>query len=129
MKFRSIAVMILIVLTTSLVLSACNSGPAATPASGGKIINVETAEFTFTPNKFEAKVGDKLTFKITNKGVLDHSFVIMDADGSVLGRVAVRIGISASLNFTPNKVGTYQIICAEPGHKDSGMVGSIDVAQ
>ena len=127
MKFRSIAVLALIILITSIVLSACNGGSAATPVPGGKILNVETTEFTFAPNKFEAKVGDKLTFKITNKGVLDHSVAIIDLDGAVIGRVDVRIGSTASLNFVPNKAGTYQLYCDVPGHKDSGMVGTLDV--
>lgn len=125
MKFRSIAVLVLMVLIASIVLSACNGGSASTPVPGGKVLNVETTEFTFTPNKFEAKVGEKLTFKITNKGVLDHSFSITGPDGAVVGRVDVRIGNPALLNFAPSKAGAYQIICDVPGHTESGMVGTL----
>lgn len=125
MKFRSVVMLVLMVLAALLVLSACNGGSAATPISGGKIFNVETSEFTFTPNKFEAKAGEKLTFKITNKGVLDHSFSITGPDGAVVGRVDVRIGNPALLNFAPSKAGAYQIICDVPGHTESGMVGTL----
>jgi uncharacterized cupredoxin-like copper-binding protein len=124
MKFRSIAVMVLMILTASIVLSACGGSAPAT--GGGKTISVDAAEFTFAPNKLDAKVGEKLTFKITNKGTLDHSFVVADAGGTVIGRIDVKIGGSASLDFTPSKAGTYQFYCDVPGHKESGMIGTIN---
>ena len=88
---------------------------------------MDTAEFAFTPNKFDAKVGDKLTFKITNKGTLDHSFVIAGPDGVVINRIDVRQDSTASLDFTPTKAAAYQISCDVPGHKDSGMAGALTV--
>lgn len=128
MKFRSIAVLLLLVLTASIVLTACNGGSSTpAPTIGAKTIAVDAAEFAFTPNKFDAKVGDKLTFKITNKGTLDHSFVIAGPDGVVITRTDVKQGGSASLDFTPTKAGAYQISCDVPGHKDSGMVGTLTI--
>lgn len=125
MKFRSFAMMVLMILTASMILAACG-GSSAPVAGGGKAISVEASEFAFAPNKFDAKVGEKLTFKITNKGALDHSFAITDAAGTVLGRIDVKLGGSASFDFTPSKAGIYQLYCDVPGHKESGMVGTLN---
>ena len=128
MKFRSMLVVLLLAVTASMVVAACGGGSAApAPAAGAKVIPVETSEFAFAPNKFDAKVGDKLTFKITNKGTLDHSFVITGPDGAVISRVDVKLGTPASLDFTATKAGVYQISCDVPGHKESGMVGTLTV--
>jgi uncharacterized cupredoxin-like copper-binding protein len=127
MKFRSSVVMLLLVLTASIALSACNGGGSAPTTASSKTIAVDAAEFAFTPNKFDAKAGDKLTFKITNKGTLDHSFVIAGPDGVVITRTDVKLGGTVSLDFTPTKAGAYQISCDVPSHKDSGMVGALTV--
>jgi uncharacterized cupredoxin-like copper-binding protein len=128
MKFRSIAVVVLMVLTVSIMLSACGGGSSTpAPSTGTRTIAVDAAEFAFTPNKFDAKVGDKLTFKITDKGTVDHSFVITGPDGVVITRTDVKLGSPASLDFTPTKAGAYQISCDVPGHKDAGMVGTLTV--
>ena len=127
MKYRSIAVIVLFSLMATLMLAACGSGGSSPAPAGGRIIAIDAAEFAYTPNKFDAKVGEKLTLKVTNKGTLDHSFVIAGADGTVISRVDVKLGSLASLDFTPSQAGTYQFYCDVPGHKESGMTGTINV--
>jgi uncharacterized cupredoxin-like copper-binding protein len=34
----------------------------------------------------------------------------------------------ATVQFTPTAAGTYQFYCAEPGHKEAGMVGTLTVS-
>ena len=127
MKFRSIAVIVLFSLMATMLLVACGGGGSSPALAAGRIIAIDAAEFAYTPNKFDAKVGEKLTFKITNKGTLDHSLVIAGADGAVITRVDVKLGSTATLDFTPSKAGTYQFYCDVPGHKESGMTGTINV--
>ncbi len=127
MKFRSIVSIVVLSLVAVLVLTACGGGGGSSSAAGSRTISLEAAEFKFTPNAFDAKVGEKLTFKITNKGTLDHSFVISDDSGTVIARVDVKLGATASLDFTPSKAGKYQVSCDVPGHKESGMTGTINV--
>ena len=41
--------------------------------------------------------------------------------------VAVGIGSTGTLQFTPSTPGTYQFICTVAGHKEAGMVGTLIV--
>ena len=113
-------------------LAACSGGTvggAKAPADGGKTFNVSATEFQFTPNKFEATVGQKVTFKVTNKGTVEHTFVILGPDGSQeLTKLTTQPGETKTLEFTPTKALTYPIVCNIAGHKEAGMVGQL-VAQ
>ena len=97
-------------------------------AAEAKSFNVTATEFEFTPNKFEAKVGQKLTFKVTNKGTVEHNFVILSPDGSQeLAKITTQPGETKTLEFTPTEAVTYQIDCNIAGHKEAGMVGELVV--
>jgi plastocyanin len=102
--------MVLLALVSVLVialLAACSGGTVGgTPAragggTGGKSYNVTATEFQFAPNKFDAKVGQKLTFKVTNKGTVEHNFVILSPDGSQAARS--QPGETKTLEFTPTE--------------------------
>lgn len=129
MTLRRISIMAVLALALIVVLAACGGGGnAPAPASGGKTINVTATEFQFAPNEFTGKVGEKITFKVTNKGTVDHNFVILNADGSQeLAKMEIKVGATNSLEFTPTAAGTYQIDCNLPGHKEAGMVGKLTV--
>ena len=87
-------------------------------------------EFQFAPNKFEAKVGEKLTFKVTNKGTVEHTFVILSPDGSQeLAKLSAQPGETKPLEFTPKDAGTYPIVCNIAGHKEANMTGKLEGVQ
>lgn len=111
-------------LAVALTLSACGGGGTQAPAA--KTIKVETTEFAFTPNTFSAKVGEAVTFEVTNKGTLDHNFVVFDPAGAEIARGTVTLGGSASVKVTPSKDGEYKIMCDVPGHTD--MTGVLTVS-
>jgi uncharacterized cupredoxin-like copper-binding protein len=121
--------MIVIGLVLVVALAACGGGGGSQPASSsGSTFNVTATEFKFEPNTFNAKAGDPLTFKVTNKGTVDHNFVILNADGSQeLAKTEIKVGQTATLNYTPPAAGTYQIDCNLPGHKEAGMIGTLTV--
>ena len=123
---RMVLVTLLGVLIIAL-LAACSGGAGGgsqAPADSGKTFNVSATEFQFTPNKFEATVGEKVTFKVTNKGTVAHTFVILSPDGSQeLMKLTTQPGESKTLEFTPTQAVTYQIVCNVAGHKEAGMVG------
>jgi uncharacterized cupredoxin-like copper-binding protein len=126
MKSRSL---LLVVVILAAALAACGGGGGgATQPAAGKTVNVEATEFAFNPNAFSGTVGQKITFKISNKGTVDHNFVILNADGSQeLAKTEVKVGSSATLEFTPTAAGEYQVDCNLPGHKEAGMVGKLIV--
>jgi uncharacterized cupredoxin-like copper-binding protein len=132
MKSQRIVAFVLVSVLLIALLAACSGGtigatkPASGGSSGGKTINVSATEFAFTPNKFEGKVGEKLTFKVTNKGTVEHNFVILSPDGSEeLTKMTTQPGETKSLEFTPAQAVTYQIDCNIAGHKEAGMVGEL----
>ena len=128
MNTRKVSVFVLISLLAIMILVACNSGGNSTPAvASGKTFNVETTEFDFNPNTFNASVGQPVAFKITNKGTVDHTLVIMGLDGKEAAKANIKTGGTETLQFTPTAAGTYPIVCDLPGHKEAGMQGTLTV--
>ncbi len=134
MKSQRIVLFVLVSVVVIAILAACSGGTiGGTKApggssSGGKTINVTATEFKFEPNKFEATVGQKVTFKVTNKGTVEHNFVILSPDGSQeLTKMTTQPGETKTLEFTPTEAVTYQIDCNIAGHKEAGMVGELVV--
>jgi uncharacterized cupredoxin-like copper-binding protein len=134
MKSQRVVLFVLVSVVLIALLAACSGGtigatkPASSGSGSGKTINVSATEFAFTPNKFEGKVGEKLTFKVTNKGTVEHNFVVLSPDGSQeLTKMSTQPGETKSLEFTPSEAVTYQIDCNIAGHKEAGMVGELVV--
>lgn len=126
MKFSRL---VLLTVVLAVALAACGGGGGGTtPPATGKTVNVEASEFAFNPNAFSGTVGQKITFKITNKGTVDHNFVILNADGTQeLAKTEVKVGASGTLDFTPTAAGEYKVDCNLPGHKEAGMEGKLIV--
>jgi len=134
MKSQRIVLLALVSVIIIALLAACSGGTVggtkapASSGSGGKTFNVSATEFEFKPNTFEGKVGQKITFKVTNKGTVEHNFVILSPDGSQeLAQITTQPGETKSLDFTPTEAVTYQIDCNIAGHKEAGMVGELVV--
>jgi len=125
MKFSRLS---LLVVVLAVALAACGGGGGTAQPAAGKTVNVDATEFAFNPTTFSGTAGQKITFKINNKGTVDHNFVILNADGSQeLAKTEVKVGSSATLEFTPPAAGEYQVDCNLPGHKEAGMVGKLVV--
>lgn len=132
MKSQRIIVLALVSVIIIALLAACSGGTVgstkAPAGSGGKTFNVSATEFEFKPNKFEASAGQKVTFKVTNKGTVEHNFVILSPDESQeLAQITTQPGETKSLEFTPTEAATYPIDCNIAGHKEAGMVGELVV--
>jgi uncharacterized cupredoxin-like copper-binding protein len=134
MKSQRIVLLAVVSVILIALLVACSGGTGggtqapASGSTGGKSTNVSATEFQFSPNKFEGKVGEKITFKVTNKGTVEHNFVILSPDGSQeLTKISTQPGETKSLEFTPTEAVTYQIDCNIAGHKEAGMTGELVV--
>lgn len=110
-------------------------------------VTLDTNAMQFQPASFEVVAGQPVELTFSNQDVLDHDFTIMEipitrmtADSEpVMGHemgdmesepelhMAVMMGKSGTLNFTPTKPGTYEFFCTVAGHKEAGMVGSLVV--
>ena len=131
MKFFRIALLVLAGVLVVAILASCGgggTGGAQPAAASGKTYAVTATEFKFDPNQYDGKVGEKITFKVTNQGTIEHTFVIRSPDGSeVLAKTSAQPGQTTTLEFTPSAAGQYVIDCDIAGHKAAGMVGALTV--
>ena len=136
---RKLLRFIILTLSCSLVLSACGAG-TVTPSTS---INVTLTDFEFTPNTFAVPAGAQISFNAVNHGSVEHSFVIMKLGDEVKDHftdadmqkahwkhLAIEPGESVKDTFSaPSDPGTYQIVCAVPGHFEAGMVAKLIVVK
>jgi uncharacterized cupredoxin-like copper-binding protein len=108
------------------------SGAAATSteAAYDREVEVEATDFAFDGLKgFTAKVGEKIEFKLENKGRSQHNLEFFDADGTEVGGVdTVEPGKDAEAVVEFAKAGTYTYKCTIDGHADKGMQGTFTVS-
>ena len=113
-----ISVMVIIV----LVGTGCQSQQAA--AGQAADITVVTSEFKFNPDTIIVHVGQRVRVTLDNtKGTLKHDFHQPDLNL----HAEVEAGKKTVFEFTATKVGTFDLTCDVPGHKDAGMVGKLIV--
>lgn len=84
-------------------------------------VNMETANFSFTPNVINASPGDRVSVTFTkNSGF--HTFTIDEAG------VEFAIAEGEKLNFTaPDAPGSYPFYCSIGSHRSMGMEGTLIV--
>ena len=107
-----------------LALAACGGPTSALPA---RSLSVELIEFTISPSSDLARVGEPLTFVVTNAGVLDHDLTIVDVDGEQYAHVAVKAGQTVSFDFQPATAAEFQLLCSITGHAQAGMSAQMTV--
>lgn len=113
-----ISAMVIIVLAGT----GCQSQQAA--ASQVADITVVTSEFKFNPDTITVHAGQHVRVTLDNtKGTLKHDFHQPDLNL----HAEVDAGKKTVFEFTPTKVGTFDLTCDVPGHKDAGMVGKLIV--
>ncbi len=132
-----------------LLLAAC-SGAATQPSH--QAITMEAQGMHYQPASFEVTAGQLVEITFTNRDSVDHDFSVMEfplANGtpveagspvpghdmagmSAMGAVpalhmAIGMGTTSTLKFTPSTPGTYTFFCTVTGHKEAGMVGTLIV--
>jgi len=104
----------------------------------------------FLPATVEVKAGQPVKMTMRNSDSVDHDFSIMEfpmskmssnaepVAGHTMGgssgmakepelHIAVAMGKSGTLEFTPSKPGGYEFFCTVAGHKEAGMKGTLVV--
>lgn len=116
-----------------------NSRAKASTAKVTPIITVtagKPSEFAFKLSKTSGIPVGKVTFKVTNQGVIGHSFKICTKASTTatantcLGKATPVLakGKSATLTVTLTK-GDFEFLCTVSGHAANGMKGLIGVGQ
>ena len=127
-----------------LLLSACAVTPAAQSpvASAASFadatpVEIKLTNFAFQPDDLQLRAGQAYAVSFTNEG-FPHDWTapeffanaqIAAADTGKVenGMVNVAPGTTVVVHLVP-AAGSYQIICAKPGHADRGMTGTISVS-
>ena len=137
MKTRKSMALLLVVLAVAL--AACSGGGASTD------IEVDMKEFVFDPQSWEIPAGEEITITLTNSGTIAHEWVLLKPGVTIASEAdlpeteeellsdfvyweeEVEPGDTATFTFTAPAEGTYQIVCAIPGHFNGGMKGNLTV--
>lgn len=116
-----------------LLASGCGGGGSADPTAGpttgtasptavGVVVNVTGTEYSFAPTQLKASAG-LTTIRFTNNGAMGHDFVIDALNLHVMARPGKTAEATVTL-----KPGTYVAYCSVPGHRQSGMQGTLIVS-
>jgi uncharacterized cupredoxin-like copper-binding protein len=131
---------VLVLPALGLILSAC-AGPRV------QEVSLTAVDMAFQPDAVEVTAGRPVRLTMVNEGALDHDFSILEIPMEIVGataeampghdmgamtadpqlHMAVNMGLSNTIEFTPTKPGTYEFFCTVAGHKDAGMLGTMVV--
>ncbi|WP_017434105.1 plastocyanin/azurin family copper-binding protein [Saccharococcus caldoxylosilyticus] len=105
-----------------------------------KKVVIEATEFAYFPQDFKLTVGQPVTLILKNSGKVEHdiefenmkaSLLQQSHHGNHLKNQTVHIhslpGKTAEVKFIPIENGVFRFYCTVPGHKESGMVGFVEV--
>ena len=118
---------------TGIVVAACGGSAASQPPAAsspaasvgqpsGTAFSIGATDLAFDLKAVEVPADGEVTVTLTNKGVVEHDFVV-DALGV---KIYARPGETVSGTLTA-KAGTYEFYCSIAGHKQAGMVGTLTV--
>ncbi|MEM9036239.1 MAG: plastocyanin/azurin family copper-binding protein [Actinomycetota bacterium] len=118
-----------------------NRGGAAVAGAGPVTeLTVDASDFAFDPASAELLAGEELTVTMDNVGSVEHEWIVLNqgvrltdeadfTEDMVLARTdRVGGGETATVNFTIDESGTYQVVCLVAGHLASGMQGTVTVS-
>ena len=119
-------------LVIALVLGGCARADTDEAASA---IDVTASEFSFEPNSWTAAADTDVTVDLRNEGTVEHEWAVLRSgttidseeefeEGLVEFEAEADAGESSTGSFSL-PAGTYQVICAVPGHFAAGMQGEL----
>ncbi len=85
---------------------------------------VEGGEFKFTPSEITVKKGEKVKITFKNTGKFQHDYVIANLNATTK---RLQPGEQETVEFTPEKIGEFKIVCSVGNHEEQGMTGILVV--
>jgi plastocyanin len=114
----------LALLAMTLTLAACGGGGDGAADPGDGTVEIEASDFAFDPSAVSAPAGT-VEFELTNVGAAEHDIVVEEADDTEVVRAAAGETATGSIEL---EAGSYTIYCSVPGHRASGMEGTLEVS-
>lgn len=99
-----------------------SSDPAPT-APSARVVEVTASAFRFEPDRITIQAGEDVAIRLTSTDTT-HDFVVEGEDGPV---VAVDGGTPRTGGLRIERAGLYAFYCSVPGHRESGMEGTLVV--
>ncbi len=87
-------------------------------------VNVTAGEGYFDPDVITVDLGQDVTVVVENVTEEDHTFTIDELDVDV----SLAPGAQEEVTFTAAEEGNFEFYCDEPGHRDAGMYGYLEVS-
>lgn len=115
----SVAASIFAVLVAALSFAG-DKGSADSGAGVAAPVAIALTEFALTPSSISVPVGGSLA--VSNNGTMAHNVAVLD---SAVRSPDLAAGSTETLDLSSLEPGKYEIFCAIPGHKDSGMTGTL----
>jgi plastocyanin len=116
---------IALVLAALATLVACGGSGGGSGGGAQAGTKVTLTEYKFDPKDLTVPSG-KVTFTLVNAGTTGHDMTVADQSGKILGKSEiVQAGDSKEFTIDNLPAGTYAIYCDLPGHRASGMQGTL----
>jgi plastocyanin len=127
---RSRSFLLAATVAASLSLTACGGGDGggngggddAADGAGASDVTVVATEFAFDPEDLTIAGGTDVTITVDNQGVVEHDLTVDELDLEIYA--AAGTSTSETVNLP---AGTYVMYCSIPGHRTSGMEGTLTV--
>lgn len=124
------------------------AGEPGDPAKPFRVIDVAMTEgdgtMAYDPPSINVKLGEQVKIVLSNKGALDHEFMLDSVEKNAKHRIAMQknpemehadpngrrlkpAGTSGII-WKFSKAGTFEFACLIPGHSEAGMKGVIVVS-
>jgi uncharacterized cupredoxin-like copper-binding protein len=117
------------------------SGSSLDFSTKTKKVVIEATEFAYFPKDFKLTAGQPVTLILKNSGEVEHDIEFENMKASLLQQShhghhsknqTVHIhslpGKTTEVKFIPIESGVFRFYCTVPGHKESGMVGFVEVS-
>ncbi len=124
-----------------------SAGEPGDPQDLSRIIQVSMVErdgkMLYVPAQVEIRKGETIKFVIFNNGELEHEFVLASTEENLEhaemmmknpemrhadpNAMRVAPGQTSEIIWKFTKPGQFEFACLIPGHRDAGMIGTVDV--
>ena len=108
----------------ALALFGCGADDAAPDVTGdGTSIQIVAGDMYYEPENVSANAGT-IEITLVNEGAAEHNVVVEEAGDALVVHADPGQTATGTIDLDP---GTYTIYCDIPGHRESGMEGTLTV--
>ncbi|MFA8439812.1 plastocyanin/azurin family copper-binding protein [Pueribacillus sp. YX66] len=109
---------------------------------GSREILISTIEYSYQPSSFNIDFEETVTIKLLNNGEVEHDLEIVGLKAELLNsekvhkhhdmqesvvHIHAKPGEEVELTFKSLQKGRFSFYCTIPGHKEAGMIGTVNI--